>query len=135
MSKLVKASILLLSLFIAGCSTQSGIAGKSGLARTFNATYADTKAATRYSVETLNVKIARIEDAGSAYTIWFSKPMSAWSWGEQGLVTVSPLAGESTKVEVRSAKNYKLQVSGTGQEKFAGAIFEGIEKGLRDLGK
>jgi len=120
-------------MLISGCASQPGLERKEGVSRVYDATFEDVKAASRHSVETLNVKINRIEDRSPGeHWIWFVKPVSAWSWGEYGLVKVAA-AESGAVVEVSTDKSYKLQVTGTGQDEFAEAIFSGIEQGLKDL--
>lgn len=121
--------------FLTGCATSSTVANKAATYKNFKAPYEQVKIATRHSVETLNVNISKANDFGSSYEIWFTKPVSAWSWGEQGQVIVTPYSNSACRVEVKSAKNSRLQITGTSQEEFASAIFDGIDKGLQDLAR
>lgn len=119
---------------LAACATAQSGSGGGSIVKDFNAPYGSVTAATRHSVETLNVEVTSANQVGDMYVVHFKKPMSTWSWGEVGWVKVYPAASGAVTVEVASQKVMKAQRTGTEQDEFAAAIYEGIEKSLADLG-
>lgn len=123
-----------LGLLLAACAAPQPASGGGSIVKEFSAPYGSVTAAARHSVETLNVEVTSANQVGDAFVVNFKKPMSTWSWGEVGWVKVYPAASGAVTVEVASQKVMKAQVTGTEQDEFASAIFQGIDKSLADLG-
>ncbi len=121
-----------LMLALSACANMSSIERSSevGTTRTFNHPAEIVSAAALESVRSLDVAIEKTASEDNAFRIYFSKPLSAFSWGEVGRVTVRPLEASATVVEVRAEKRSKFQLTGTDERKFARAIFAGIENRL-----
>jgi len=121
-----------LLLGLSACANMNTIENSSepGASQIFNHPADTVSSAALESVQSLNVAVKKTENQGDTFEIYFSKPVSAWSWGEVGRVTVRPLEENATVVEVRAEKRHQLQVTGTDELEFAGAIFSGIEKRL-----
>ena len=62
--------------------------------------------------------------------VLITKPVSAFSWGEVGRVTVLRSAQPPTSVRVYWEKRSQLQLTGTGQSEAASQIFAGIDQAL-----
>ncbi|UTW12816.1 hypothetical protein [Marinobacterium rhizophilum] len=119
-------------LTLTGCASSSNIINApidAGISRNFNAPYSQTKRLALESVQGLNVDINSTKDSGGAFSVVFSKPMSAFSWGEVGRIIVLDIAPQS-RVTVFSEKRVKTQITGTDNDQFAQSIFEGIDHAL-----
>ncbi len=117
---------------LAGCATSSDVMNApltAGVSKDFSAPYDTTKRLTLESVQGLNVDVKSTQESGDVYTILFAKPMSAFSWGEIGRVNVMDLHPNS-RVSVVSEKRSKYQLTGTDEDEFAQAVFDGIEHAL-----
>ena len=122
-----------LFIFLSACATTQSQGTAGSIVKDFEAPYSSVTAATRHAVESLNVKVTGAQQTGNVLTISFKKSVSAWSWGEVGWVRVYPSESGQVTVEVASQKVMKAQVTGTEQDEFAAAIFDGIKKSLADL--
>lgn len=123
---------LLLTALLSGCATSSDVRRApvtEGVSRDYNAPYEETKRLALESLQGLNVDVNSASESGSIYTIMFSKPMTAFSWGEVGRVSVLDLSPQS-RVTVLSEKRSKYQITGTDEDEFAEAVFEGIDYAL-----
>lgn len=131
----MKVIIALLGLMLmGGCVGLGGMSDApsgTGVSQVFKAGFDETSAAAIASVQATGVDVKNTEKVGNDLTILFSKPMSAFSWGEVGRVTVKPIDAQTTMVSVLGAKKYKLQLTGTSQQDFATAIFNGITTKLQ----
>lgn len=123
----------LLLVLLSACATTQSPNSAGSIMKDFNAPFGSVTAATRHSVESLNVTITGTQQAGDIFTVNFKKSVSVWSWGEVGWVRVYPSESGQVTVEVASQKVMKAQRTGTEQDEFASAIFEGIEKSLADV--
>ncbi|MBB3142189.1 hypothetical protein [Halomonas organivorans] len=126
------AMVGIAALMLTGCATSSSVKEaplSAGVSRDYEAPYPQVKRLALESVQGLNVDVTSTDETGSVYTITFTKPMSAFSWGEVGLVRVMDLEPDS-RVSVVSEKRYKIQVTGTEEDEFASAVFEGIDHAL-----
>ena len=120
------------AVLISGCATSSDVRNApltAGVSQDFSAPYEQIKRLALESVQGLNVDVKSANESGSVYTIEFAKPMSAFSWGEIGRVTVLELEPGS-RVTVLSEKRSKYQLTGTNEDEFAAAVFDGIEHAL-----
>jgi hypothetical protein len=87
-------------------------------------------AAAQASVQGLELNVTHTERTDKGYFILFTKSMSAFSWGETGRVLIANIDTDSSRVYVHSRKNLVGQISGTDEEEFAAAIFEGMDQVL-----
>lgn len=85
-------------------------------------------AAAQASVQGLELNVTHSERANKGYIILFTKSMSAFSWGETGRVLIAKTDTDRSRVYVYSKKNLVGQISGTDEEEFAAAIFEGMDQ-------
>lgn len=121
----------LLSVFAVGCANQSSVASSNaGTTKVFKYPYSEVNPAALETVQGLNVELKGTKPEGDGTRILFSKPVSAWSWGEVGSVVVKPIDENATLVTVDTEKRYQIQVTGTGEVEFSEAIFMGIEEVL-----
>lgn len=117
---------------LAGCASSSDVRNApltAGVSQDFDAPYEQVKRLTLESVQGLNVDVKSANEMGDVYTIEFSKSMTAFSWGEVGRVTVIDIDPDS-RVTVLTEKRSKYQITGTNEDEFASAVFEGIEYAL-----
>lgn len=120
------------ALLLAGCASSSDVRNaplNAGVSKEFPAPYEQTKRLALESVQGLNVDVKSANESGKLYTIEFAKPMTAFSWGEVGRVTVMDL-DPNTRVSVLSEKRSKYQLTGTNEDEFAEAVFDGIQSSL-----
>lgn len=117
---------------LSGCATSSDVRNaplNAGVSQTFDAPYEEVKRLTFESVQGLNVDVKSVNESASVYSIEFAKPMTMMSWGEVGRVNVFDISPQS-RVSVVSEKRSRMQITGTDEDEFAEAIFEGIEHAL-----
>lgn len=120
-------------LFLTGCATSTDIATTSadqGSSKSYSIPFDSLKRLTFESIKGLNVDVKGVEEANGTYVVNFSKPISAFSWGEVGKVVVVN-KGPISNVTVIASKRMRVQVTGTNQQEFAEAVFEGIDYAIR----
>ena len=125
--------LLCVVILLSACATTQSPGNVGSIVKDFDAPYSSVTAAARHSIESLNVKVTSAQQTGNVFTINFKKSISAWSWGEVGWAKVYPSESGQVTVEVASQKVMRAQITGTEQDEFASAIFEGIDKSLADL--
>lgn len=121
---------------LSACATSNTVreaAVTAGIPHDFNAPYDVVKAAALQAVERLNVDIQGTDETPERFQIRFSKPISAFSWGEVGAVNVVRIDDTTTRVYVNSEKRDQMQVTGTSERQFAEAIFTNITEALSRL--
>lgn len=127
------ASLVFTLLYLTGCATSTDIAATSadeGSSKSYSIPFESLKRLTFESIKGLNVDVKGVEESNGTYIVNFSKPISAFSWGEVGKVIVSN-KGPASTVTVIASKRMKVQVTGTNQQEFAEAVFEGIDYAIR----
>ena len=97
-----------------------------GVSRTFPIPSTEARRLALESLQGLNIDIKSTNEQGSDYLISFAKPASAFSWGEVGKAVVRG-DDKSSTVTIITAKRMQVQITGTSQDEFATAVFEGIE--------
>lgn len=118
---------VVLSVMISGCANQSTVGdSNAGTTKVFKHPYDEVRPAALETVQGLNVEIKKTQPEGDGTRVLFSKPISAFSWGEVGSIVVKPIDENATLVTVDTEKRYQIQVSGTGEMEFSEAIFSGI---------
>ncbi len=126
--------LALAALLLAGCTTMSDMQAapaEMGVSKTFTAGYEQVKGAALASVQSLNVSVQSSTEKNGVYQVYFTKSLSAFSWGELGRVTVKATAdGSGTIVYVYSQKRATHQVTGVEQDEFAQSVFKGIDEAL-----
>jgi len=132
------AGLALLSspLTLSACATTQTVASApvtSGLTQDYSAPYDVVKAAALESVQRLNVDIQGSDETDERFQIRFSKAISAFSWGEVGVVNVVRVDDHSTRVYVHTSKRDQIQLTGTSERQFATQIFANITQSLARL--
>ena len=125
-----------LALACAGCATTDSVRNapiEEGQSRDFSAPYDVVKAAALESIQRLNVDIQGSDETGERFQIRFSKPISAFSWGEVGVVNVVRVDPGKTTVHVNTSKRDLVQVTGTTERTFAEHIFGNIVEALEEM--
>ena len=121
------------ALTLAGCASESTIvevSEETGTSQAFSARVETVSAAAASTLTDLGLNLKDTTTAESgAVTLVFSKPVSAFSWGEVGKIVISPAAG-GAQVTVISRTRAAIQLFGTTQTTFAGQIFAGISSKL-----
>jgi hypothetical protein len=123
-------------LAVAGCATSSTVQGApltQGASHDFDAPYDVVKAAALEAVGRLNINIQGSDETAERFQIRFSKPISAFSWGEVGVVNVVRVDDQHTRVFVNSEKRDQMQLTGTSERQFAEQIFANITESLARL--
>src|SRR5512143_38699 len=86
---------------ITGCATTDTVRNApitQGLSQDFAAPYEAVKAAAVEAVQRLNVNVQGSDETPQRFQIRFSKPISAFSWGEVGVVNVLAVDARTTRV-------------------------------------
>ena len=123
----------LLLIGVVGCADMNTVKNApldQGIAQDFDATYDHTTAMTLAALTSLNVSITSSSEDAAGTTYLVSKSLSAWSWGEVGRVFVKRQPAAPTTVVVNWQKRLQSQLSGTGSDEFAQALFNAIKKQL-----
>jgi hypothetical protein len=106
---------------------------EEGQSHEFSAPYDVVKAAALEAVQRLNVDIQGSDETDKRFQIRFSKPISAFSWGEVGVVNVVRVDRGMTTVHVNTSKRDLVQVTGTTERTFAEHIFGNIAEALEEI--
>ena len=125
-----------LALACAGCATTNTVRDapvEEGQSQDFSAPYDVVKAAALEAVQRLNVDIQGSDETGERFQIRFSKPISAFSWGEVGVVNVVRVDPGMTRVHVNTSKRDLVQVTGTTERTFAEHVFSNIGEALKEI--
>lgn len=121
------------TMFLQGCAGVSSMESEdmaSAPNHMFTASKVQVIDATKSSIETLGYNFKNMKDADPTTEIYFSKPMSAFSWGEVGRIDVRSVGDASTMVSIASEKRYQVQITGTSQDEFSRKLFTEIQKEL-----
>lgn len=124
------------AITLSACATTETVANApitSGLTQDYSAPYDVVKAAAIESVQRLNVNIQGSDETVERFQIRFSKPISAFSWGEVGVVNVVRVDDHTARVYVHTTKRDQVQITGTSQRQFATQIFTNITESLSRL--
>ena len=129
-----RSGLLAVVLFgLASCASMSTIENApltDGETKTFQADYEKVKAAALISLEEQKLDVQNTGDVEDGHAIYFTKPVSGFSWGEVGRVFVQRAGMGSTKVYVKTARRSSTNITATSQSTFAKRIFTGIEENL-----
>ena len=130
MGKIFWALVLACALpVLSSCATADTVRTApvtQGLSQAFAAPYEAVKAAALEAVQRLNVDIQGSDETPERFQIRFSKPISAFSWGEVGVVNVVAVDAQTTRVYVNTEKRDQMQLTGTSEQRFATVIFANI---------
>lgn len=121
---------------LSACATTDTVASApvtSGATQAYSASYDLVKAAALESVQRLNVDIQGSDETSERFQIRFSKAISAFSWGEVGVVNVVRVDDHTTHVYVHTAKRDQMQITGASERQFANQIFANITESLARL--
>lgn len=133
---LVVIALMAAPAALSGCATSATVAAApltAGVSQDFAAPFEVAKAAALEAVERLNVDIQGSDETPERFQIRFSKPISAFSWGEVGTVNVIRRDEQQTRIYVNSEKRDRIQVTGTSERQFAEQIFANITESLARL--
>jgi len=121
---------------LSSCATTETVANApvtSGVTQDYSASYDVVKAAALESVQRLNVNIQGSDETDERFQIRFSKAISAFSWGEVGVVNVVRVDDHTARVYVHTTKRDQVQITGTSERQFATQIFANITESLARL--
>lgn len=128
-----RALFAVFTLTLAACATGGGVDQRpltSGTWRDFEADFARVSAATDQSIAAAPITVQGARMEGTSRVINFTKPVSAFSWGEVGRVVITPVDADTTRIYVDSEKRSQVQITGTSEDQFAARIFGGVESAL-----
>lgn len=131
--KLKHIAMVAAALLLSACAGTSTMQKKDMAdvpSKTFAASKELVKLATEDTIKGLGYKHTETKDSTHAAQVYFSKPMSAFSWGEVGRIDIVSTAEKTTVVSLASEKRYQLQITGTKEQTFADKIFAGVEQRL-----
>jgi len=123
-------SLPLILTLLVGCANMDTVRNEDvqdDTTRVFDAAYTPTKKAAMTSLQQLDLHIEETVAVEGGEHIMFSKPISAFSWGEVGRVRVTKKTAARTEVGIRSHKRSRVQITGTSQREFADRIFTRME--------
>jgi hypothetical protein len=133
----MKKFLPLLALLLPACASMSSMDNKDMAdvpTKTFTADKTTVVKATEITITKLGYELKETRVSEPTTQILFSKPMSAFSWGEVGRIDVTGLNSTGTSgssiVSIGAEKRYRLQITGMSQKDFANKIFSGIEANL-----
>lgn len=135
-SAFIAVALAIAPALLAGCATSDTVhraALTEGRSQDFSAPYDVVRAAALEAVQRLNVDIQGSDETSERFQIRFSKPISAFSWGEVGAVNVVRIDEQNTRVFVNTEKRSQMQITGTSEGRFAGEIFANIGESLARL--
>ena len=124
------------AITLSACATTATVANApvtSGVTQDYSASYDVVKAAALESVQRLNVDVQGSDETSERFQIRFSKSISAFSWGEVGVVNVVRVDDHTTRVYVHTSKRDQMQLTGTSERQFATQIFANITESLSRL--
>ncbi len=121
-------------VLLSGCATSASVASapiSAGRTQSFDAPYDAVKRAAVDAVRGLRLDVQNTDETPERFQIQFTKSVSAFSWGEVGVVNVVRGDNASTTVVyVHTQKRDQLQVTGTSERQFAEQIFARITASL-----
>lgn len=128
---LLRTQIVALTLLLASLAGTSAHAdGTRSYQQTFDAPYMLTKETAMQSLSKLGLSHDKTVFGEVATIMYFSRPATAYSWGESGAVTVHNTGPDRTRVDVTSQKAVLFQITGKSTRTFAREIFDTIASDL-----
>jgi hypothetical protein len=121
-----------LLLFLFGCATREELTGldqNNSVQKSYQININQADRLVMESIRGLNLEIKSRKSDNQSIEIEFSKPISAFSWGEMGSVSITN-SNQGVIVSVKSIKRMKTQITGASTNDFAKAIFEGVDYAL-----
>ena len=131
---LIALTLLAFAMVIDGCASVQTVASApitEGVSTVYAAPYAVVSAAAVESIEGLHLVVEGVDETPRRLQIRFSKPVSALSWGEVGVVNVVRADDAHTRVFVNTEKRDQMQMTGTSEWQFARHIFASISGSLQ----
>jgi hypothetical protein len=104
-----------------------------GVSTTYARSYGEVSAAAVDAVKKLKLVVEGSDETDTRFQVRFSKPVSAFSWGEVGVINVIRAGEATTRVYINTEKRDQMQLTGTSEMKFAQDIFAGIRTSLEAL--
>lgn len=120
-------------IFMLGCASMKTMESQdlsSAPSHVYKGDVETVAAATANVIQGLGYNVEKVAPIANGQSVYFSKSLSAFSWGEVGRVDVLSENATSSRVIVGSEKRYQLQLTGTNQNEFAEQIFDGLNKAL-----
>lgn len=124
------SSFILLTALVVFSSLATGAMAKN-ISTTFNAPYEATVNAAIAAIQELELKKKGTKASGNTTVVSFARPVTAFSWGEKGSITVSVVSDSKTQVTVKSKKNIPIQVTGKTTKTFSEQIFSAMRDHLQ----
>ncbi len=132
---IILATALVASVSLQACTSVSSLQGRdmatTAPSQIFEAAKPAVETAVVSSIENLGYNLKEVKKAEPTTQIYFSKSMSAFSWGEVGRVDVTRVGDTHTVLTLDSETRYKLQITGTSEKDFAKQIFAEVRKSLQ----
>lgn len=128
------AGLVAALLLMASCSmrTVQEEPVDAGEAQSFDAPYADVVRAAIEGITRAKLDITRKTEEPDGFVILFVRPTSPINWGGAGRLVVDKSSAPPTMVHVTYDR--RLPLSGSGQERYAHAIFAGMNHALGQAG-
>jgi len=126
-------SSLIIIFGLTSCATMGTIENApltDGETNTFQADFEKVKSAALVTLEAQKLNVENAVDVDGGHAIYFTKPVSGFSWGEVGRVFVQKGMNGNTTVYVKTARRSSTNITATSQSTFAKRIFGGIEENL-----
>jgi hypothetical protein len=111
-------------------SSMAFSAGKKDVSKVFEAPYETIVVATKAALIDLKLKNKGEKSLGDKTIVYFSRPVTGFSWGERGTISIVSQTSGNTKVTVGSKKINPVQITGKNTKRFARDIFAAIQARL-----
>ena len=127
----LRLKILAISICLMIVSTTSAVAeGTLSYQQTFDANHLAAKQSALSALDGLGLTHDRTIAGSAATILFFSRPATAYSWGESGAVTIHKNNTNRTRVDVTSQKAVRFQITGKSPRVFAREIFDAMSAEL-----
>lgn len=124
----------LLALALAACANAQSVQEsslESGVGRSFQAPYEQTKAAVYVSLDRLKLKPTASEERPDGLAVQIARPPRVFSWGEVGRIFVEKSPDKPTIVRVVYENRFALQFA---QSNFPRYLFQNMDEVLAAQG-
>ncbi|AHB86029.1 hypothetical protein KQ247_03910 [Ruegeria pomeroyi] len=119
--------------FLTACATSETVeksGSQAGVSQVFDAPISKVVSSAETVLEKQGLNITKSTVAQNEAVIIFSKPVSAFSWGEVGKLTFTSVAPDKTQAFITTQRRGTLNVTAKSEAAFAREIFGGIQSDL-----
>jgi hypothetical protein len=132
LARLRQFSVPAFAFVLAACAnatTVQQVPADAGVARSFNASYDEVRAAALQGLTLLRLQPSAQNETPEGHTFMVARPPHGFSWGEVGRIIVEKSEAPPTTVRVVYERRMALQFAG-GQSSFARNLFAKMDQAL-----